>query len=965
MSDGGYASPDGGYATPDEVLVGDGVDYGPSFITDEKFETRDEAVEHVKSIAILQHFEMVIASNHKNGRQCTMRCSRGLRYKPLADPSTRQRQRRTNKCGCPVKLRLKLRRYPDGSFWSIHTCSEAESMHNHPLAVYAEGYRQMSGLSPSSKAIVRDMTDAQAKPGPILAVVHKACPYDNAHITHIYNEREDLRRKAMEGRDVPSQMFYLAKKNNYTYSYQVDEGNVITHIFMAHPVAVKLLRMYYWWIGIDSTYKTNKYNMPLLEIVGTTPCQKNFLVAYVFLQNESSESYRWALQTLRGLFRKDKFPTAITSDRELGLLRPLEEVFPESQHMLCTWHINRDVVAHVVKKCKQTDNFAQSFKSGRWSKIIHAPSIEAYYYEVQCMKEVYAKNLSHIVRYLETTWLVHKEKFVDAWTNNLLHFGNKTTCRVEAAHASLKDWLYTSTGALDSLWSKVHKKLGAEHTQIRRTLEEVRRFRPIDELGAPLTYLNGQVTHYCIGLLGDERKLMKKMGRESNDLCDHVLRTTHGLPCACEMYQAFRSKTPIRVESVHVFWKSYVVEGDDDDQQVNPQSDYVSDDHRYVNSLVDDLGNMPPQVAAEVAWKMHGTMYPEKANLGEPEVKDTSKGRPRGSSSTARLKSWWDKTKKVGKDIGDGLSQGIGNSRGNGSGRGKPPPKPSTSKAPQTPRKCKVPITPRKCKVPITPRRGKAPQSLLGRGSPVGDTEQNENESHLGDSSTIDNASPSANASSSHLTTNTFHNVLTSVNIFDFGCLDDIPELIRPYVMGYLDVIGDGNCGFRVIADYAGKSEELWPQVRRIVVDEISRDIPYYGRYYYDGVASAISRIAWYEGPCGRSHWMQIVCDLRAVANAFNTTVILIQKQYSLCTTILPLRSPLTHIGVATQPMGEVCLTYLQSGEHFIRMHLSPNCPILAIHYWWARYHDASVDNWDRPYQSRIEQWQTLRGRVD
>ncbi|WCJ37717.1 hypothetical protein M5689_018826 [Euphorbia peplus] len=132
---------DGGYATPDEVLVGDGVDYGPSFITDEKFETRDEAVEHVKSIAILQHFEMVITSNHKNGRQCTMRCSRGLRYKPLADPSTCQRQRRTNKCGCPVKLRLKLRRNPDGSFWSIHTCSVAESMHNHPLAVYAEGYR--------------------------------------------------------------------------------------------------------------------------------------------------------------------------------------------------------------------------------------------------------------------------------------------------------------------------------------------------------------------------------------------------------------------------------------------------------------------------------------------------------------------------------------------------------------------------------------------------------------------------------------------------------------------------------------------------------------------------------------------------------------------------------------------------------------------------------------------------------
>ncbi|WCJ24763.1 hypothetical protein M5689_006697 [Euphorbia peplus] len=107
---------DGGYATPDESLGGDGVDYGPSFQTDEKFETQDEVVEHVKSIAIIQNFEMVISSNHKDGRQCTMRYSRGLKYKPLKDPSTRQRQRRTNKCGCPVKLKLKLGRYPDDNF---------------------------------------------------------------------------------------------------------------------------------------------------------------------------------------------------------------------------------------------------------------------------------------------------------------------------------------------------------------------------------------------------------------------------------------------------------------------------------------------------------------------------------------------------------------------------------------------------------------------------------------------------------------------------------------------------------------------------------------------------------------------------------------------------------------------------------------------------------------------------------
>ncbi|WCJ21023.1 hypothetical protein M5689_003214 [Euphorbia peplus] len=35
-------------------------------------------------------------------------------------------------------------------------------------------------------------------------------------------------------------------------------------------------------------------------------------------------------------------------------------------------------------------------------------------------------------------------------------------------------------------------------------------------------------------------------------------------------------------------------------------------------------------------------MYPDQASYVEPQVKDKTKGRPRGSKSTVRDKSWWE-----------------------------------------------------------------------------------------------------------------------------------------------------------------------------------------------------------------------------------------------------------------------------------------------------------------------------------
>jgi hypothetical protein len=73
----------------------------------------------------------------------------------------------------------------------------------------------------------------------------------------------------------------------------------LTNLFFVHPKSLDIWRAFPWIIEIDATYKTNLYNMPLVEIVGVTPTGKTFSIAHAIIENERHAAYTWVLQCLR------------------------------------------------------------------------------------------------------------------------------------------------------------------------------------------------------------------------------------------------------------------------------------------------------------------------------------------------------------------------------------------------------------------------------------------------------------------------------------------------------------------------------------------------------------------------------------------------------------------------------------------------------------------------------------------
>lgn len=74
---------------------------------------------------------------------------------------------------------------------------------------------------------------------------------------------------------------------------QIDDTKTMTDLFWAHPISLKLLRAFSHVLIMDCTYKTNRYRMPLLEIVGLTSTDMTFVVAFVYLQYEKEDNFTW------------------------------------------------------------------------------------------------------------------------------------------------------------------------------------------------------------------------------------------------------------------------------------------------------------------------------------------------------------------------------------------------------------------------------------------------------------------------------------------------------------------------------------------------------------------------------------------------------------------------------------------------------------------------------------------------
>lgn len=380
-------------------------------------------------------FTFVVQCSNAAMKIVELCCDRFGTYTSVAS----KRKTATKKCGCTFALSVQQDAFGQ---WAI---IKQTGSHNHNLQPVPETARYGKRLNEEQKQQRLVLQHAGVTPKAQLAFLRQEDPELLITARTVYNEKQSERRRFLSGRTPIQALFDDLSSKNFCVEYKIDAEGSITHFLFAHPQSVRLAQANHKVLLLDCTYKTNRYNMPLLICGGLTPSSNNFLFCGVFLKKEEQADYVWALTAIKKIYLGVDEPAVLSSDNEKALLKAEQVVFPGATRLLCRWHINKNV----VKKCKRYfgEEHEWSAMLTDWNLICWAETE----LEFDILWDAFCEQFDHIpqiIEYLQRTWLSQREMFVECWVSKFLHLGCTTTSRVEGLHSFLKGFLSSSVDDL-------------------------------------------------------------------------------------------------------------------------------------------------------------------------------------------------------------------------------------------------------------------------------------------------------------------------------------------------------------------------------------------------------------------------------------------------------------------------------------------------------------------------------------
>jgi MULE transposase domain len=391
--------------------------------------------------------------------------------------------------------------------------------------------------------------------------------------------------------------------------------NEVWNLMIANPTSIALARKYNHVILMDCTYKTNKYNMPVLNVIGMTPFNKSVFICFVFMKQETEENYQRALEKIKGIYEVNKMPKVIATDRELALMNSIQRVFPHTVNLLCICHIQKNVVAN-CKKFFETNESINVFLD-KCNVVTYSYSIERFETSWALMRGEYGVN-HQAITYEKNTWLVHKEKFVSTYADMVLHFGSKTS-RVEGANSVLKMFLLASVGDLATFHFRSTLAI-KNHQQELATLELSERSTVLPFATTELfKHLNEKITHFALKRIFESVKKCKTCEEiEPLSPCTRYLLDAMGLPCSHVLRLL---QGPIPPESINPFWQ-YTPQ-----QQMTVISIMPQDPCAILEVLHKEIEEIQTSVQAGELERLNQRLLCSMA----PPKRQVTRGRPQGA----------------------------------------------------------------------------------------------------------------------------------------------------------------------------------------------------------------------------------------------------------------------------------------------------------------------------------------------
>ncbi|KAG0518196.1 hypothetical protein BDA96_09G154700 [Sorghum bicolor] len=236
--------------------------------------------------------------------------------------------------------------------------------HNHPL--YPGNREQLfSGhkyMTEMEKAIIRTLNANNIATRQMISILSylrggvTALPYKKKDVA---NFRTKLNR-VISGSDMKQALNYFIEKKNkdpsFFYKFDVDEHLRVKNIFWRDAESLK-----YYAVSFDTTYMTNKYNLPFAPFVGVTGHGHTCLFGCAFICDETIDTFKWVFESFSEAMG-GKHPTTIITDQDAAMKAAIEQTFSNTKHRNCLFHIKTKCYNKNLKCFASNEGLPEEFE---------------------------------------------------------------------------------------------------------------------------------------------------------------------------------------------------------------------------------------------------------------------------------------------------------------------------------------------------------------------------------------------------------------------------------------------------------------------------------------------------------------------------------------------------------------------------------------------------------------------------
>uniref|UniRef100_A0A1Y1NIF4 MULE transposase domain-containing protein n=1 Tax=Photinus pyralis TaxID=7054 RepID=A0A1Y1NIF4_PHOPY len=537
------------------------------------FPSREALYEAINKWALPRNYAFVVGRSRKdpaNGR-CTVTyaCDRGC--KPPDPSDKRKRKTSTRGTECPFSIIAKEAR---DSSWQLKHRDPKYHQHNHEPSLHPLAHPAHRKMAAQEKACISQLATSRIHPKEIQIYLREQGIPNLTIRQDIQNRIAETRREICEGQSAIHALINQLEEESFWSRIRFDDKGRVMSVLFAHPQSLEYLQAYPDVLLLDCTYNTNKFNMPLLDMVGVDACQRTFCIAFAFLSGETEDDYYWVLDRLKSMYETIhvRLPAVILTDRCLACINAATQVFPISASLLCLWHANKAVLSHCLPifaaqerllsklSSRQPTDEKQSFRWKEfyscWHNIINSPTEAAFNKRVKAFEAKYIDSHIEEVAYVKEIWLEpYKEKLVKAWVDQYAHFGNVATSRVEGIHSIIKDYIGTSQLDLFEVWRQIKNAILNQLLELTHHQSYQQTQMPLEISGNLYSIVRGWVSLEAIRKVEEQRKLIDAENSPLSRPCTGRFTASYGLPCVHRVKALIDAKLPLALDEFHTHWR--------------------------------------------------------------------------------------------------------------------------------------------------------------------------------------------------------------------------------------------------------------------------------------------------------------------------------------------------------------------------------------------------------------------------